>query len=319
MLTDVCPLGSASAEEVLALATAVESGSEHPLAHAVVEAAQARALRVVPARDIEADPGRGVRGTVDGSRIEVARIAPASRELNGTAEVPSIVRRLEFEGKSCATVARDGSHLGVLAFRDEIAAGVPDAVRALHEDGLRLVMVTGDAPAAALSVARPLGISEVHSEMTPAGKLELIRRFRAEGHHVAFVGDGINDAPALAGADLGIAIGSGTDVAREAGGVVLIRSDFRGVALALRLARRTVRKVRGNLTWAIGYNAVLLPVAMGALVPLFGLSIYNVLPVFGAVAMGLSSTTVVANSLSLRWVALGRGGSAPRSRVTSPH
>ncbi len=177
-------------------------------------------------------------------------------------------------------------------------------------------MVTGDAPAAALSVARPLGISEVHSEMTPAGKLELIRRFHAEGHHVAFVGDGINDAPALAAADLGIAIGSGTDVAREAGGVVLIRSDFRGVALALRLARRTVRKVRGNLTWAIGYNAVLLPVAMGALVPLFGLSIYNVLPVVRGRRDG---TFVDDGGREFALLAMGRAGRGARASLGPCH
>jgi P-type E1-E2 ATPase len=144
--------------------------------------------------------------------------------------------------------------------------------------------------------------------MSPREKFDLIREYQRRGKKVAYVGDGINDAPALAAADLGIAIGAGTEVAREAGGVVLIRSDFRAVAQALRLGRRTVRKVRGNLTWALGYNAILLPVAMGALVPLFGLGVYNVLPITGAFAMAVSSTTVVANSLSLRWPRPSEGG-----------
>jgi P-type E1-E2 ATPase len=165
-------------------------------------------------------------------------------------------------------------------------------------------MVTGDQPAAARAVAARLGIEEVHAEVSPEGKLALIREEQARGRRVAFVGDGINDAPGLLAADVGIAIGSGADVAQEAGQVVLLRSDFRGVALALRTARRAVRKVRGNLVWALGYNAVLLPIAAGVLVPLWGFGVYTVLPIVGALAMGLSSTTVVLNSLSLRWVRL---------------
>jgi P-type E1-E2 ATPase len=155
-------------------------------------------------------------------------------------------------------------------------------------------------------VANQVGISEVHAGVAPQEKLALIKEYQAKGKHVAYVGDGINDAPALAAADLGMAIGAGTDVAKETGGVILVRSDFRGVALALRTGRRTVGKVKSNLTWALGYNAVLLPVAAGALVPVFGLSIYNVLPITGALAMGLSSTSVVLNSLSLRLVSLAK-------------
>jgi P-type Cu+ transporter len=305
-LTDARPTAAATENELLSLAASVEFGSEHPLGRAVVEAARARGLHPTEAREVRAEPGAGVRGVVDGRTIEVVRWGSGSLASGGTASLLDLCRALGAEGKTCAAVLQDASPLGILAFRDEVATGVPEAIRGLQEDGIRLVMVTGDSSAAAEAVARALRIGEVHSEMSPAGKLELICRFRAEGHSVAFVGDGVNDAPALAGADLGIAIGSGTDVAREAGGVVLVRSDFRGVALALRIARRTVRKVRGNLTWAVGYNAILLPVAMGALVPLFGLGLYQVLPVAGAVAMGLSSTTVVANSLSLRWVALHR-------------
>ena len=194
--------------------------------------------------------------------------------------------------------------LGLLGFSDEVAPTVREAVSALARDAIPVVMVTGDHDAAAHRVADEVGIREVHAGVSPAGKLELIRRFQGEGKRVAFVGDGINDAPALAAADLGIAIGAGTEVAKEAGGVVLVRPDFRGVAFALRTGRRTVRKVRGNITWALGYNAVLLPVAAGALVPLFGLGVYSVLPITGALAMGLSSASVVLNSLSLRWISL---------------
>jgi Cu+-exporting ATPase len=166
-------------------------------------------------------------------------------------------------------------------------------------------MVTGDHPSAARSVASELGIAQVYASVPPAGKVELVNRLQREGHRVAFVGDGINDAAAILAADTGIAIGAGSDVTKEAGQVVLVRSEFTGVPLALRVARRTVRKVRMNLLWALGYNVILLPVAAGALVPLFGFGVYALLPISGAVAMALSSTTVVLNSLSLRWIRIG--------------
>jgi Cu+-exporting ATPase len=315
-LTDLRVTGPLTESDVLFLAAAVEAGSEHPLARAVVEAARDRGVPVASARAVRADPGTGVEGNVDGHAVAVVR---SSESPGGTPEWGSVRRELEAEGKSWAAVTRDGSVVGILGFVDEVAPGVPEAVRALGEDGVRVVMVTGDNDSVARAVAQKVGIAEVHSRMTPAGKLDLIRQFRAAGQHVAFVGDGVNDAPALAGANVGIAIGSGTDVTREASGVVLVRSDFAGVAMALRLARRTVRKVRGNLAWAVGYNAILLPVAMGALVPFFGFSIYDVLPVAGALAMGLSSTTVVANSLSLRWVALGKNGSSRPARAMPAH
>jgi P-type E1-E2 ATPase len=199
---------------------------------------------------------------------------------------------------------RDGRPLGLLGFSDPPLPGVKAAIGALAEDGIRVVMVTGDRPAAALLVAREVGIVDVRSGVTPAGKLELLRAYQKSGHRVAFVGDGVNDAAALEAADVGIAVGAGTDVAKEAGRVILVRHDFAGVPLALRVARRTVGKVRQNLLWALGYNAVLLPVAAGALVPVWGVGEYAVLPIAGAVAMALSSTLVLTNSLSLRWVRL---------------
>ncbi|HTW40457.1 MAG TPA: heavy metal translocating P-type ATPase [Thermoplasmata archaeon] len=304
-LSDVRPVGGVAPEAVLEYAASVEFLSEHPLARAVSGAARERRMNVPPAADVRAIPGEGVRGRVGAHEIQVLRSAAVGVTAPGFEDAAVTVRELESQGRSCSEVLRDGAIIGVLGFRDAIGSGVREALHALADDRVPVVMATGDHEAAARAVAAELGISEVHAGLTPAGKLELIHRLQASGRHVAYVGDGINDAPALRAAELGIAIGSGTDVAREAGEVLLVRSDLRGVPTALRLARRTVRRVRSNLSWAIGYNAILLPVAMGALVPIFGLSLYTVLPVIGALAMGLSSTSVVLNSLSLRWTDLG--------------
>ncbi|MGA7649706.1 MAG: heavy metal translocating P-type ATPase [Thermoplasmata archaeon] len=319
VLTALCTRTDVPLEHALSLAAAVESGSTHPYALAVLDAAKAHGLVVPPATDVTVDPGRGVGGTVNGIDVKVVRPDTTSRSSTNLRSLDADVRRLATEGSSVALVMEKGAAIAVMAFRDPVAEEVPEALKALAEDRIDVVMVTGDHPSAAQRVAGELGVREVHAEMTPVQKIELLRRFQSAGHVVAYVGDGINDAPALAGADLGMAIGAGAAVAREAGKVVLVRSDFRGVALALRIARRTVAKVRANLVWAIGYNAVLLPIAMGALVPVFGLSMYQVLPVAGAVAMGLSSTTVVLNSLSLRWVKVGRRAAAAPTRATPMH
>jgi Cu+-exporting ATPase len=319
VLSDLCPRGDVPVERCLSLAAAVEGSSTHPFARAVVAAAKARGLTVPPATDVTVDPGRGVHGTVNGVDVEVVRPDTGPSSSAGLGTLDEDVRRLTADGSSLALLKENGSVIAVMAFRDAAAEEVPEALRTLADDRIEVVMVTGDHSSAAQRVAGELGIREVHAGTTPAQKIELLRRFQSQGRVVAYVGDGINDAPALAGADLGIAIGAGAAVAREAGKVVLFRSDFRGVALALRVARRTVAKVRANLGWAIGYNAVLLPIAMGVLVPVFGLSMYQVLPVVGAVAMGLSSTTVVLNSLSLRWVKLERGTSSVPTRATPMH
>ncbi len=303
-LTDLVPAAGVTEAYLLDLAASVEVGSNHPLARAVVAASRARGRSVPEAQAIRLEPGRGIRGTLDGALLEVVQpdvLRNEGREL-GLWQVEG--DRLGAQGKAWSLVVRDRTIVGLLGFSDEVAAGVDRAVRALRADGIEVVMATGDHERAARHVAEQLGIEEVHAALSPAAKLDLLRQLQARGKKVAYVGDGINDAPALAAADLGVAIGAGTDVAREAGGVVLLRSRFDGVALALRIGRRTVRKVRSNLGWAIGYNSVLLPIAMGALVPVFGLGVYGVLPITGAAAMGLSSTTVVLNSLSLRWVTL---------------
>ncbi len=315
-LTDIVPAAGTSPEDVLRLAAAVEQGSEHPLARAVVEAAQKSGGRIAVANRVRAVPGEGVRGEWEGTEVSVGygrSMLPAGPDPTG---LRAALETLASQGKSCSVVRRAGVPVGLLAFFDEIRPGTAEAIRALASDGIPVIMVTGDRAAAAQTVARQLGIASVHTDLTPAEKLSLIRRFQSEGRRVAFVGDGINDAPALAAADLGIAVGAATAVAHETSGVILLRTDFRGVALALRLGRRTVGKVRGNLAWAVGYNAILLPIAMGALVPWLGLGVFQVLPVTGAIAMAVSSTSVVLNSLSLRWVRLAprRGVRAPRPR-----
>ncbi len=317
-LTDILPVAGVAPRELLSMASAVEAGSEHPLANAVREAAVAQGVPIPFASDIRVEPGVGVHGTLSGEPVAVLGGHEGEGSSGDLETLRESVERLSQDGKAWSTVQRSGQTVGVLGFSDELLPEVPSVVRALEEDGIGVVMVTGDHSGAALSVAKSAGIRDVHAEMGPRQKLELIREYQRRGHKVAYVGDGINDAPALAAADLGIAVGAGTEVAREAGGVILIRSGFAGVATALRLGRRTVRKVRGNLTWAVGYNAVLLPIAMGALVPLFGLRVYDVLPITGALAMGLSSTLVVLNSLSLRWDGARRGipDSASRARAS---
>ncbi len=296
--------------ELLDLAASVESGSEHPLAGAVVTAARARGWTGAAADEVRAMPGSGVRGTVGGRSVELVRSSHRPR-------VPRDGLPGEELGEetSESVVRVDGREIGRLAFEDPLRPGTRAAVETLRAAGVRVVMATGDREASARAIARAAGIEEVHAGLTPGEKLELLERLRSEGLRVAFVGDGINDGPALAGADLGIAIGTGTDVAREAGGVLLVRPDFGGVPAALGIARRTVGKVRTNLEWAVGYNAVLIPIAMGAIVPIFGLGVYSVLPMVGAVAMGLSSTTVVVNSLSLRWS--GRRSPSPSGAVAA--
>jgi len=318
VLSDATPVAGRTVEELLALAAGVESGSEHALARAVTDAAKLRNLIPRPITDLRADPGRGARGVVDGQAIAILRGDAARAEGADLGPVGPAIARAEAQGDSWSVVVLAGRAIGLLSFHAEIVPGARDSVAALRSLGVDTVMVTGDQSRAAQRVASELGIREVFSGADPAAKVERIADYRRKGRRVAFVGDGVNDAPALAAADVGLAIGTGADVAREAGQVLLFRSDFSGVPLALQLARRTVERVRRNLGWAVGYNLVLLPIAAGALVPLWGFGIYGVLPILGAAAMGLSSTTVVVNSLSLRWVSLARNPSRVARHATLP-
>ncbi|HTT72672.1 MAG TPA: heavy metal translocating P-type ATPase [Thermoplasmata archaeon] len=310
-LRELVPVPGESGPAVLALAAGLEIGSEHPLARAVGEAAAAQGVAPGAVEAIAADPGRGVRGRSAGAPVAVLTGEAAAADGTDLGPLVPAARAIEAAGRAWSVVVRDGRAIGLIGFEDELAPGVVEAVAALRADGIDVVVASGDGEPAVRRAASQAGIRRFHARMAPAAKRALLQRLRAEGHRVAYVGDGINDAPALAEADLGIALGTGTEVAKEAGNVLLVRPDFRGVALALRIGRRTVRKVRGNLAWALGYNAVLLPIALGALVPLFGLAVFRVLPFTGAIAMAISSTSVLLNSYSLRWVSLAPSAGRP--------
>ena len=291
----------ASEGEVLRLAAGLERGIDHPLARALGAAARSRGQEPTRFDRVSLLAGRGLEGFVEGQRYALARSDATAPTAVGLPGFSDWAREVEAEGRPWSLLLKDGTPCGAIAFRAGLVDGAKEAVRELRQTGVRVVLVTGDNLAAAGAVATALGISEVHAGVRPEGKVELVRASQSAGRRVAFVGDGVNDAPALAAADLGIAIGTGAEVARETGQVLLVRPDLRGVPRTLWLGRRMVGRVRANLVWALGYNLVLLPIAAGALVPLLGLGVYRFLPVLGAVAMGLSSTTVLVSSLSLRW------------------
>ena len=289
--------GAASEAALLRLVAAVEGPSEHPVARAVVRAAGERGLDVPDVAGFKAVAGMGVRGTVEGRRVEVgADRWMASLGLD-VAPFAADAARLGDQGKTPLYAAVDGRLAAVLAVADPLEPTTRAAIDALHARGLRVAMVTGDNRRTAHAVGRLLGIDEVLAEVLPADKAEAVRQLQAEGGRVAFVGDGINDAPALAQADVGVAIGTGTDVAIESADVVLMAGDLGGIVSARALSAATLRNIKQNLFWAFAYNVVLIPVAAGALYPAFGVLLS---PVFGAAAMGLSSLFVLSNALRLR-------------------
>jgi Cu+-exporting ATPase len=294
-------LAPLSEAELLRLAASLEKASEHPLAAAVTAGAAARGLSLAEASAFRAHPGRGVEGTVEGRRLLVGTPAFLAERGVDPAPLASEVERLRGEGGTAALVAVDGRPAGLLGVVDPPKPRAAEAVAALRAQGLRVVMVTGDARATARAVARRLGVDEVEAEVLPAGKAAVVRSWQARGRTVAFAGDGINDAPALAAADVGIAMGTGTDVAIESAGVTLVKGDLLGILRARRLSRATMRNIRQNLFWAFGYNALGVPLAAGALYPLFGLLLS---PMVASAAMSFSSVTVIANALRLRRVRL---------------
>jgi P-type Cu+ transporter len=309
-VTAVMAAPGATADEVLALAAAAEQGSEHPLGEAIVAEAKARGLALPPVSEFRAVPGQGVIARAADGPILLgnARLMSAQGiDVSGLAPRAAV---LAAEGQSSVFVAFGGEALGLVAVADVLRPEAPAAVAALKRLGLEVVMLTGDARATAEAIARQAGIERVLAEVLPAEKAAEVKRLRESGRLVAMVGDGINDAPALAQADVGIAMGSGTDVAIEAADVTLMRGDLRSVVTAVELSRQTIRIVKQNLGWAFGYNLVLIPVAAGVLYPVAGLLLS---PVLAGAAMALSSVSVVANSLRLRRFAPRPAGASDRS------
>ncbi len=305
--------GGTAAEELLAAAAALEQGSEHPLGQAIVAAAEQRGLTPAPAADFQAKPGLGVTGTVAGRPAMLGRPALLQEQGIDLGGLAADVDRLTGQGKTAVALAVDGQAWGVLGLADGLKPEARDAVAQLQGMGLSVAMLTGDNRRAAQFVAEQLGIDRVEAELLPGDKAAAVRRLQSEGRTVAMVGDGINDAPALAQADVGLALGAGADVAMESAEVTLMGSDLGGVAAALQLSRRTMRTIKQNLFWAFFYNVLLIPVAAGVLYPVFaavggvpaGLEFFFgeqgfLNPVLAAMAMAFSSVTVVGNSLRLR-------------------
>lgn len=296
-LTDLMVTDGFEHDAVLQLVASVESRSEHPIAEAIIEGARARELTLHDIESFEAVPGFGIKARVAGHDVWVGadRLMTSSGIAIQCFEVEAA--QLADEGKSPLYAAIDGRLAAILAVSDPIKESTPQALKALHELGLKVAMVTGDNRRTAQAIARQLGIDEVVAEVLPDGKVEAVKALRQGGRQVAFVGDGINDAPALAEADVGIAIGTGTDVAIESADVVLMSGDLTGVPNAVALSRATLRNIKQNLFWAFAYNTALIPVATGAFFPLFGILLS---PVFAAAAMALSSIFVLGNALRLK-------------------
>jgi P-type Cu+ transporter len=288
-----------SEDELLRLSASLEQGSEHPLAAAIVRAASERKLALANAPDFDSPAGRGVIGTVDGRRVVLGnRTIMEANGIDVTA-LEETAEQLRNDGATAIFAALDGAATGVIAIADPIKATTGAAVSALREAGIRVVMLTGDNRTTANAVARKLGIAEVEAEILPQDKGKVVERLRKQGRIVAMAGDGVNDAPALAAADIGVAMGTGADVAIESAGVTLLRGDLQGMVIARRLSQATMRNIRQNLFFAFIYNAAGVPIAAGALYPFFGLTLS---PIIAAAAMALSSVSVVGNALRLRTV-----------------
>ncbi|WP_269935189.1 heavy metal translocating P-type ATPase [Serratia liquefaciens] len=311
-LTDLVPAEGFDYDEVLALVAAVETRSEHPIAEAIVAAAKQRDIKIAAIEAFDATPGFGVSAKVSGRTVSVgADRFMTQLGLDVTSFLPT-AQRLGEQGKSPLYAAIDGRLAAVIAVADPIKDSTPEAIKALHELGLKVAMITGDNAATASAIARQLGIDEVAAEVLPDGKVAALKQFRSQGARVAFVGDGINDAPALAEADVGLAIGTGTDVAIEAADVVLMSGDLRGVANAIALSQATIRNIKQNLFWAFAYNAVLIPVAAGMLYPINGTLLS---PIFAAAAMALSSVFVLGNALRLKRFQAPMGGESHPAKL----
>ena len=296
-LHEVIPSGSWSVDELLAIAAALEKSSEHPLARAIVEGAAARGIAGADVADFQSVTGRGITGR-HGTRSVALGNAALMKDVGASTDaLQSEVQALRSAGRTVMFLAVDGTLAAAIAVGDPIKESTPRALEALRADGLRIVMLTGDARGTAEAVAKNLGIDEVIAEVQPADKARIVERLQGEGRKVAMAGDGINDAPALARAHVGIAMGTGTDIAMDSAQVTLVKGDLNGIVRARQLSRATVRNIRQNLGFAFGYNALGIPLAAGVLFPAMGLLLS---PLIAALAMSLSSVSVISNALRLR-------------------
>jgi Cu+-exporting ATPase len=300
-LVDVLPVGGMSEPDLLRMTASLERGSEHPLAAAIVRGAEARNVRPSAANDFESVSGKGVTGMVDGHRVAVGNAALLAQLGIDPSGLSKTADELRADGQGAMLVAVDGRPAGVIAVADPIKESAAAAIRSLRESGIRVVMMTGDSRRTAEAVARKLGIEEVKAEVLPEQKASAVKELQSNGRCVAMAGDGINDAPALAQATVGIAMGTGADVAMESAAVTLLKGDIRGIVRARRLSQATMRNIRENLFFAFVFNALAVPVAAGVLYPVWGILLS---PIIASAAMSLSSVLVIANALRLRGTSL---------------
>jgi Cu+-exporting ATPase len=296
-LRRVTVAGAFDEAAVLNHAAAVEAASEHPLARAIVEHAAARGVRPAPASGFDSDPGLGVWGDVAGKRVLVGNLRLMERHRVEVSPLRAGAEAERAQGSTAIYVAVDGRAAGLLVIADAVKASAPEAIAALRRADVRIIMLTGDDETTARAVGKALQVDEVVANVLPQDKAAVVKDLQAKGEVVAMAGDGVNDAPALAQADVGIAMGTGTDVAMESAGVTLVKGDLRGIARAVRLSRLTMSNIRQNLVFAFGYNALGVPLAAGVLYPVFGLLLS---PIIASLAMSFSSVSVVGNALRLR-------------------
>ncbi|MDU6324245.1 copper-translocating P-type ATPase, partial [Bradyrhizobium sp.] len=295
----VVPAGSYSEAEVLRLAASVERASEHPLADAIVNEAKERGIQTTDVQEFDSPVGKGALGTVEGKKVLLGNAAFMRSQGVDTSAMESEAERQRGEGATVINMAVDSKLAGILAIADPVKQSTPAALRELGAEGVRVIMLTGDNRTTAQAVARRLGIGDVEAEVLPDQKSAVVAKLQKEGRKVAMAGDGVNDAPALAAAEVGVAMGTGTDVAMESAGVTLLKGDLNGIVRARRLSRATMRNIRQNLFFAFAYNAAGIPIAAGVLYPSLGLLLS---PIVAAAAMALSSVSVVGNALRLRTV-----------------
>jgi Cu+-exporting ATPase len=295
-LVSVIPASGKKEEEILRLAASLERGSEHPLAAAIVEGTRERGIKMTEATDFRSVTGKGVMGTVDGRKVGMGNQKLLDEMGMRRAELSDRGEELRRDGQTVMSVVVEHEIVGLIGVADPIKKSTPEAIQLLHNEGVKIVMLTGDNRTTAEAVAKKLGIDEIQAEVLPEQKGEVVKRLQVEGRMVAMAGDGINDAPALAQAHVGIAMGTGTDVAMESAGITLVKGDLRGIANARRLSHGTMRNIRQNLFFAFFYNILGIPIAAGALYPFFGLLLS---PIIASAAMTFSSVSVITNALRL--------------------